>query len=200
MLCCQISIKNTLPSSVTVCFPVISISSTSLKENSNPKYLNVMINPFSVSPRQKCSSLIPHLQKLIIHNTLLVILWQIVSLAVKESFLIFSLHPSLMSPLLVFTILNASPLLYFPSILPHRTSSFLLFCSEIFWQDPTALCYSEYLTLCIFTLSNIPITTIPSKLSHLVEKMARTSQCNPDNGSRSVISRSVRYQILEKKR
>ncbi len=30
--------------------------------------------------------------------------------------------------------------------------------------------------------------------------MAKTSHCNPDNGSRSVVSRSERYHILEKKR
>ena len=40
----------------------------------------------------------------------------------------------------------------------------------------------------------------PSKLSHLVEKMAKTSRSHPDDGSRSVVSRSERYQILEKKR
>jgi hypothetical protein len=40
----------------------------------------------------------------------------------------------------------------------------------------------------------------PSKLSHLAEKMAKTSRSNPDNGSRSVVSWSERYQLLEKKR
>ena len=49
-------------------------------------------------------------------------------------------------------------------------------------------------------ITNIPITTIPSKLSHLAEKMARTSQSNPDDGSRNVISRSEGYQILVNKR
>ncbi len=49
-------------------------------------------------------------------------------------------------------------------------------------------------------ITNVQITTIPSKLSHLTEKMARTSRSNLDDGSRSVISRSERYQVLEKKR
>jgi hypothetical protein len=52
----------------------------------------------------------------------------------------------------------------------------------------------------LHSITNILITPIPSKLSHLAEKMARTSQSNPDDGSRSVISRLERYQILEKKR
>jgi hypothetical protein len=33
-----------------------------------------------------------------------------------------------------------------------------------------------------------------------MEKMAKTSRSNPDDGSRSVVSRSERYQLLEKKR
>jgi hypothetical protein len=57
-----------------------------------------------------------------------------------------------MPRLLVFIILNASPLLYFSSILPHCTNSFLLFCSEIFWQDYNVLSYSEYLTPQFFSL------------------------------------------------
>jgi len=52
----------------------------------------------------------------------------------------------------------------------------------------------------LHSITNVRITTIPSKLSHFTEKMARTSQSNPDNGSRSVISRSEWYKILEKKR
>ena len=52
----------------------------------------------------------------------------------------------------------------------------------------------------LHSITNIQIPTIPSKLSHLTEKMARTSRSNPDDGSRSVISRSERYQLLEKKR
>ena len=66
----------------------------SLKEITNPQYLAVMINPFSITPRQKLSSPIPRLPKLIIHNTSLVVLWQIVSLAEKESFLLSHyIHP-----------------------------------------------------------------------------------------------------------
>ena len=52
----------------------------------------------------------------------------------------------------------------------------------------------------LHSITNVPITTIPSNLFHLTEKMARTSRSSPDDGSRSVISRSERYQILEKKR
>ena len=181
MLRRQISIEDTSPRDVTVYFPVILISITSLKEFTNPHYLAVMINPFSIIfPRQKLSSPIPRLpKKWIIHNTSLVVLWQIVSLTEKEFYLFFSLHSSLMPCLLVFTIPNASPFLYLPSILPHLISSFLLYCSDMFWWDLTFLCHSEYLTLCIFTpLSNVRITTIPSKLSHLTEKMARTSRSN----------------------
>ena len=200
MLCRQISIKNTSPRSVTVCFPVISISSTSLKENSNPKYLNVMINPFSVSPRQKCSSLIPHLQKLIIHNTSLAVLWQIVSLTVKESFLVFLLHPSLMPCLL-----------YLPSLMPclfvsstHITSPYQSFLTILLWnilaRFNRPLSFWVPHSVHLHFIINVRITSIPSKLSHLTKKMARTSQSNPINGSRSVISRLQRYQILEKKR
>jgi hypothetical protein len=43
-------------------------------------------------------------------------------------------------------------------------------------------------------------TITPSKLSHLAEKMAKISRSNRDDGSRSVVSRSERYQLLEKKR
>ncbi len=50
------------------------------------------------------------------------------------------------------------------------------------------------------SLSIVRITTIPSKLSHRTEKMARTSRSHPGDGSRSVISRSERYLQLEKKR
>ena len=57
MLRRQISIENNSPRGVTVCFPLISIFITSLAENSNPKYLTVMINPFSLSPHQRCPSL-----------------------------------------------------------------------------------------------------------------------------------------------
>ncbi len=53
----QISI--TSPRGVTVCFLVILISITSLKEITNPQYLAVMIDPFSITPRQKMSSPIP---------------------------------------------------------------------------------------------------------------------------------------------
>ncbi len=75
-------------------FLVILISITSLKEITNPQYLAVMINPFSITPHQKLSSPIPCLPKLIIHNTSLVVLWQIVSLAEKESFLLSHyIHP-----------------------------------------------------------------------------------------------------------
>ena len=48
--------------------PVILISITSLKKITNPQYLAVMINPFSITPRQKLSSPIPCLPKLIIHS------------------------------------------------------------------------------------------------------------------------------------
>ena len=114
--------------------------------------------------------------------------------------LVFSLHSSLMPRRLVFIILNASPVLYFTSILPHRINSFLALSPEYFGEitlSSVILSTSPPSSSVYIILSE---TLTPSKLSHLMEKMAKTSRSNPDDGSRSVVSRSERYQLLEKKR
>ena len=101
---------------------------------------------------------------------------------------------------LVFIILNASPVLYFTSILPHRINSFLALSPEYFGEITlsSVILSTSPPSSSVYIILSEAIT--PSKLSHLVEKMAKTSRSNPDDGSRSVVSRSERYQILEKKR
>jgi hypothetical protein len=105
-----------------------------------------------------------------------------------------------MPRLLVFIILNASPILYFSSILPHHTNFSYCFAPKYSGKIQTSsviLSTSPHASSLYIKRSK---TITPSKLSHLAEKMAKTSQSNPDDGSRSVIPRSDQYQLLEKKR
>jgi hypothetical protein len=100
----------------------------------------------------------------------------------------------------VFSIPNASPFFIFHPY--YLTLSVLSNCIALKYFGkikPSSVILSN--TPCTSTpLSIVQITTIPSKLSHRTEKMARTSRSNPDDGSRSVTSRSERYQQIEKKR
>ena len=127
--------------------------------------------------------------KISIHNTLLVVLWQILSLTVTDFFLVFSWHPSLMPCLLVFSIHGASPYWFFLTL--------LLWYILVRLNRPLSLWVPHSVHL--HSILNVRITTMPSKLSHLTEKMANTSWSNPNDASMSVISRSKQYQILKKR-
>jgi hypothetical protein len=77
--------------------------------------------------------------------------------------------------LLVFIILNASPSLYFSSILPHRTKLLYCFAPKYFGEiqmSSVILSTSPRASLLYIKRSE---TITPLKLSHLAEKMAKTS-------------------------
>ncbi len=93
----RISIESTSFRGVTVWILVIlgvSLTTNLTSRIFNPQYLALMIFTFSSLPCSKLSSLLPRLNKWIIHNTSLIVLRQSLSLDVKESVL-FSryIHP-----------------------------------------------------------------------------------------------------------